>query len=118
MTDGIVRHEHLYAEIESNVIRSDDFVDTRLAAERLLKGSRVILCTLSMLSNDRIAAFSGVVPPSLFIFDEASQIEVGGYIPVLYRYQKTTKKLVFIGDDKQRMHTLGLKLYLLPTKLL
>jgi regulator of nonsense transcripts 1 len=70
-------------------------------AERLLKGSRVILCTLSMLSNDRISSFSRIVPPNLFIFDEASQIEVGDYIPMLHRYQKTVRKLVFIGDDKQ-----------------
>jgi hypothetical protein len=63
-----------------------------------------------MLSNDRIAGFTRVVPPSCFIFDEASQIEVGDYIPMLYQYRKTTQKLVFIGDDKQRMHILVLKL--------
>ncbi|XP_006459086.1 hypothetical protein AGABI2DRAFT_53060, partial [Agaricus bisporus var. bisporus H97] len=94
-------HEHLYAKIEPNVIRSDDFVDHLPVAVKRLNGSRVILCTLSMLSNDRISTFARVVPPELFIFDEASQIEVGDYIPMLYRYQKTTQKLVFIGDDKQ-----------------
>lgn len=88
--------------MENNVIRSDDFPHSRLPAERLLKGSRVVLCTLSMLSNDRLAVFTHVVPPGLFIFDEASQIEVGDYVPMLHRYQKTTHKLVFIGDDKQR----------------
>ncbi|KXN88608.1 ATP-dependent helicase upf1 [Leucoagaricus sp. SymC.cos] len=94
-------HEELYEEIIPNVIRSDDFPSDRVVTERLLRGSRVILCTLSMLSNDRISCFTRLVPPSLFIFDEASQIEVGSYIPVLYRYQRTMRKLVFIGDDKQ-----------------
>ncbi|KAJ3570490.1 hypothetical protein NP233_g4368 [Leucocoprinus birnbaumii] len=94
-------HEHLYDKINDNVIRSDDFVDFAIAAERLLGGSRVILCTLGMLSNDRIAVFTRLVPPSLFIFDEASQIEVGDYIPMLHRFQNSTRKLVFIGDDKQ-----------------
>lgn len=61
-----------------------------------------------MLSNDRIAAFARIVPPSLFIFDEASQIEVGDYIHS-YQYQKTTQKLVFIGDHKQRMRNLVLQ---------
>ncbi|KAF5359610.1 hypothetical protein D9756_003107 [Leucocoprinus leucothites] len=94
-------HEHLYTKINDNVIRSDDFPDSTIAAERLLLGSKVILCTLSMLSNDRIAIFTRLVPPTLFIFDEASQIEVGDYVPMLHRYQNTTRKLVFIGDDKQ-----------------
>ncbi|KXN88609.1 Regulator of nonsense transcripts 1 [Leucoagaricus sp. SymC.cos] len=94
-------HEHFYMKIAMNVIPSDDFVDFTLAAEGLLMGSRVILCTLSMLANDRITVFSRLVPPTLFIFDEASQIEVGDYIPMLHRYHGTMRKLVFIGDDKQ-----------------
>ncbi|KAJ3570489.1 hypothetical protein NP233_g4369 [Leucocoprinus birnbaumii] len=95
------RHEHLYEEIISNVIRSDDFGQAMEAAEKQLLGSRVVLCTLSMLSNDRIALFTKLVPPTLFVFDEATQIEVGCYIPMLQRFQKTMRKLVFIGDDKQ-----------------
>ncbi|KAF5359600.1 hypothetical protein D9756_003108 [Leucocoprinus leucothites] len=94
-------HEHLYEEIIHNVIRSDDFPPYPVAAERRLAGSRVILCTLSMLCNDRISVFTRLVPPTVFIFDEASQIEVGGYVPMLHRFQKTMQKLVFIGDDKQ-----------------
>ncbi|KZT73690.1 hypothetical protein DAEQUDRAFT_637085, partial [Daedalea quercina L-15889] len=43
-------HEHLYEKIESNVIRSDDFADNDVGTGRLLLGSKVILCTLSMLS--------------------------------------------------------------------
>jgi hypothetical protein len=35
--------------------------------------------------------------------DEASQIELGDYIPFLYKYASTLKKVVFIGDDRQRV---------------
>lgn len=102
MPDLPHRHEHLYEKIQENLIRSDDFVGDLVAAQRLLLGSRVILCTLSMLSNKRIGAFVCLVPPQTIIFDEASQIEVGNYVPVLHRFSRTVSKLVFIGDDKQR----------------
>jgi superfamily I DNA and/or RNA helicase len=62
----------------------------------------VILCTLSMLSNDKLAAFTRLVPLQTVIFDEASQIEIGDYLPLLVRFRSTLQKLVFIGDDKQR----------------
>ncbi|KAG5646974.1 hypothetical protein DXG03_001697 [Asterophora parasitica] len=94
-------HEHLYHKIQRNVIRSDDFPEDVLAVERLLRGSRVILCTLSMLSHDKLSDFTRIVPPQTIIFDEASQIEVGDYFPPLERFQPTLRKLVFIGDDKQ-----------------
>lgn len=45
---------------------------------------------------------SRLVPPAVIIFDEASQIEIGDYFPLLLRYQAVLKKLVFIGDHKQR----------------
>ena len=96
------RHEHLYENIASNVIRSDDFVNSRVLIERLLLGSRVVLCTLSMLSHPKLSPFMQLVPPQTVIFDEASQIEIGDYFPLLCRFQHTLSKLVFIGDDKQR----------------
>jgi hypothetical protein len=95
------RHEHLYEKITHNVIRSDDFVDSTVLIERLLLGSRVILCTLSMLSHPKLAAFMRLVPPQTMIVDEASQIEIGDYFPLLHRFQHTLSKLVFIGDNKQ-----------------
>lgn len=69
--------------------------------ERLLLGSRVILCTLSMLSNSRLSAIARIVPVQTVVVDEASQIEIGDYIPMLNRFSKTLRKLVLIGDDKQ-----------------
>lgn len=94
-------HEHLYEKVVSNVIRTDDFVDSITSIERLLLGSRVVLCTLSMLSHPNLSPFMRLVPPQTLIFDEASQIEIGGYFPLLHRFQHTLSKLVFIGDDKQ-----------------
>ena len=98
----LVRHEHLYEKIEANVIRSSDFPEDAVSTERMLLGSRVILCTLSMLSNPQLGVITGKVPLELVIVDEASQIEVGGYLPMLNLYNKTLRKVVFIGDDKQR----------------
>lgn len=86
-----------------NLVRSDDFITDIVATERLLLGSRVILCTLSMLSNHKLGTIMRLVPPQTVIFDEASQIEIGDYFPLLYRFQPTLQKLVFIGDDKQCM---------------
>ena len=96
-----VRHEHLYEEIQTNVIQSSEFPDDAASAARMLLDSRVILCTLTMLSNPKLKVITGQVPVELVIVDEASQIEVGDYLPMLNLYQKTLRKVVFIGDDKQ-----------------
>ncbi|KAG2051633.1 hypothetical protein BDR06DRAFT_983427 [Suillus hirtellus] len=100
-------HEHLYERLEHCFIRSDLFGGGPVAISRLLlnehtnEPTRVILCTLSMLSNPRIEEFTRQVPVQTVIFDEASQIEVGDYLPLLQRFQHSLQKMVFIGDDKQ-----------------
>ncbi|KAG0706770.1 hypothetical protein DFH29DRAFT_117731 [Suillus ampliporus] len=94
-------HEHLYERLQNCFIRSDLFGGSVVEIERLLLGTRVILCTLSMLSHPRIDLFVRLVPVQTMIFDEASQIEVGDYLPLLHRFQRTLQKMVFIGDDKQ-----------------
>ncbi|KAI6123604.1 AAA domain-containing protein, partial [Pisolithus thermaeus] len=94
-------HEHLYEKLESCLIRSDEFSDDIVGASRQLRGARVILCTLGMLSNYHIAPFVHVNPVDILIFDEGSQIEVGSYVPVFHRFGHTLEKIVFIGDDKQ-----------------
>lgn len=96
------RHEHLYDKISKNLIRSDEFVEDPLVMERKLAGSHVILCTLSALSNSRLNEISRLVPVSTVIVDEASQIELSSYFPMLSRFRSTLRKLVFVGDDKQR----------------
>lgn len=57
-----------------------------------------------MLSTTRLvtAGFARLVPVETIIVDEASQIELGGYLTILTRFRRDMKKLVFIGDDKQR----------------
>ncbi|OBZ72566.1 Regulator of nonsense transcripts 1 [Grifola frondosa] len=99
----MILHEHLYTKIERNVIRSDDFADNIVGTSRLLLDSRVILCTLSMFSHYRLmpAGFTRLVPVETVIVDEASQIEVGDYLPLLSKFGAKIKKLAFIGDDKQ-----------------
>ena len=71
-------------------------------ASRQLLDCKVILCTLSMLSNPNIDVFLRILPVEMIILDEASQIECGDYLPIFHRFHSTLSKLVFIGDDKQR----------------
>ncbi|KAF8907303.1 P-loop containing nucleoside triphosphate hydrolase protein, partial [Gymnopilus junonius] len=94
-------HEHLYEKIVKNVITSDRLPEDMTSASRELGKSRVILCTLSMLSNPRLSDVIRLVPLQTVIIDEASQIEIGNYFPMLVTFRPTLRKLVFIGDDKQ-----------------
>jgi hypothetical protein len=97
-----LRHEHLYGcELLDNIIVSDDFPKDVVAASRLLSGCRVILCSLGMLCNPRLACFTLVVPIETIIIDEASQIECGDYIPLISMNARTLRKFVFIGDHQQ-----------------
>ncbi|KAK7033216.1 AAA-12 domain-containing protein [Favolaschia claudopus] len=90
-------HEHLYQGIKHFFIRSEEFRTLGLAR---LKGCKVFLCTLSMLSNHFLPKFTNQVPVHTIVVDEASQIEIGDYIPVFDKF-KTLRKMCFIGDDKQ-----------------
>ena len=71
------RHEHLYEEIHQRLIRSDDLFDDKVATERLLGGSSIILCTVSMLSNPALdeCGVYDLVPVEHLVVDEASQID-------------------------------------------
>ncbi|KAF7374797.1 AAA-12 domain-containing protein [Mycena sanguinolenta] len=91
-------HGHLYESISSNFIRSNEFFSMSL---NRIKGCKVILCTLSMLSNKLLKKFVNQVPVNTIVVDEASQIEVGDYIPVFDQYSTMLRKMCFIGDDKQ-----------------
>lgn len=76
---------------------------TAVENERLISGCRVILSTISMLSTGRIMefGFTRLVPVQTVIIDEASQIAVADYLPILAKYKTSIRKMVFIGDDKQ-----------------
>jgi hypothetical protein len=60
---------------------------------------------MSMLSNNRMMScgLPRLVPVQTVIVDEASQIEVGDYLPMVDRFKTTLKKIACIGDDKQCM---------------
>ncbi|KAG6853983.1 hypothetical protein C0991_011846 [Blastosporella zonata] len=91
-------HEHLYSKaLQENVIRSDRF---KFINPNHLKGCKVMLCTLSMLSNPHISNFTSQNPIKTLVIDEASQIEVNNYVSVLVTSTKL-RKMCFIGDDNQ-----------------
>ncbi|KAA1467648.1 hypothetical protein DENSPDRAFT_847700 [Dentipellis sp. KUC8613] len=95
-------HEHLYRQNFRHIIRSDEFPKNPNLLQAMLSGAQVILCTLSMLSNDRLRSlgFFRFVPMHTLIIDEASQIKVGDYVPIISN-NNTLRKICFIGDDKQ-----------------
>lgn len=96
-----LRHEHLYEKITENIIVSDSFFKPG-TLRKALEGTQVILCTLSMTSNRKLQdAVTQVVPIINVIIDEASQIEVGQYLPLFKSYGETLRKICFVGDDKQ-----------------
>ncbi|KAJ7030395.1 hypothetical protein C8F04DRAFT_732230 [Mycena alexandri] len=107
-------HGHLYEGMKSNFIRSDEF---RQMPVSRIKGCQVVLCTLSMLSHYFLFKFTKQIPVNTIVVDEASQIEIGDYIPgivfsfsspitsdsspVFDKFQGSLRKMCFIGDDKQ-----------------
>ncbi|KAG6910852.1 hypothetical protein DXG01_007168 [Tephrocybe rancida] len=91
-------HEHIYSKnIQDNVIRSDRF---KFLSPKDIKGCKVMLCTLSMLSNQYISKFTSQNPIKTLIVDEASQIEINNYVSILVTCSKL-RKMCFIGDDRQ-----------------
>lgn len=96
-------HDHLYAKIKKQVICSDEFDKDIDKTKDAIGSSRVILCTLSMLSSDRMnkSGFPELVPVEILIVDEASQVEIGDYLIPLSRFHNSLQKTIFIGDDKQ-----------------
>ncbi|KXN88607.1 Regulator of nonsense transcripts 1 [Leucoagaricus sp. SymC.cos] len=90
-------HEHLYSDINKNIIRTPEFS----TCGPRVKGVKVFLCTLSMLSSPMITRiFAKQYSLSTLVVDEASQIHVADYISVFYKYT-SLRKACFIGDDKQ-----------------
>ncbi|KAI0250236.1 P-loop containing nucleoside triphosphate hydrolase protein [Lactifluus subvellereus] len=95
-------HEHLYNEIKNNIIISSQLPKPS-ALKRALKDSQVLLCTVDMLSNPKLQDFglTQAVPIMNVVIDEASQIEIGQYVPLFKSFGKTLRKICFIGDENQ-----------------
>ncbi|KAF9649274.1 hypothetical protein BDM02DRAFT_3095010, partial [Thelephora ganbajun] len=96
-------HDHLYTKIKKQIICSDNFEKNKEKTREALGGSRVILCTLSMMSSDQLvrSGFTELVPVETLIVDEASQVEIGDYLIPLSRFYNSLQKIIFIGDHKQ-----------------
>ncbi|KAL5510974.1 hypothetical protein ACEPAG_3693 [Sanghuangporus baumii] len=95
-------HEHIYTEVEKHLIRTDEFPNTPREVNLLFHGTRIVLCTVSTLSNpalDTIRLFR-LVPMQMLIIDEASQISVLDYLHLFGRFKELTK-VCFFGDPKQ-----------------
>lgn len=56
-----------------------------------------------MISSRKLqdGGFTQTIPVTNVIIDEASQIEVGQYVPLFKSFGKTLRKICFVGDDKQ-----------------
>ena len=95
------RHEGLYGDFpKANVILSSSFQSASKA--RSFIGVKIILCTLDLLSNSMLnEVIVRHVEMSTIIVDEASQIEISSYVPMLAKYTGL-RKICFFGDDKQR----------------
>ena len=71
------RHEHHYVDISDHLIPSDQLFDSSANVPYLLGTSKLILCTLSMLSNSGMYLYGvfDLVPVKRLVVDEASQID-------------------------------------------
>lgn len=106
----ILRHEHLYDELGPLLITSGGLPDNITDVQRSLGGVKVILSTLSMLSNPRLfqcGLVSILLPPTALIVDEASQIPIGDYLPALSKFGKTLRRICFVGDHEQCVYSLS-----------
>jgi regulator of nonsense transcripts 1 len=110
----------LYEGIKAKVIRSDELPESRREVEMIFRGATVVLCTLSMLSNPKLAecGIIDILPVTSLVIDEASQIDVFEFMasPLLalwaisdtlnqhlfYKFSKVLTKVCFFGDPKQR----------------
>ena len=81
------RHEHIYAQIQEKLMRSDELPDNVTGMGRALGDSCIVLSTLSMLSNPALEANGtfDLVPVERLVIDEASQIEIFEFIVSLVR---------------------------------
>ncbi|CAL1711902.1 unnamed protein product [Somion occarium] len=95
-------HEDLYARVANHLIRSDDLFSDSVTFERRFNGSRVVLCTLSMLSNpalDEIGVFD-LIPVDRLVVDEASQVDTFDFMHLFHKF-KRLRKVCFFGDPEQ-----------------
>ena len=77
MSVGAHRHEHHYVDISDHLVQSDKLFGKAGGVTEFVGNSKVILCTVSMLSHpsmDTVGVFQRV-PVERLVVDEASQID-------------------------------------------
>ncbi|RXW20315.1 hypothetical protein EST38_g5539 [Candolleomyces aberdarensis] len=101
-------HEHMYAAVQDNLIRSDELPASGVAMERLIGNSCIILSTLGMLSNPALeqCGLFKLVPVERMIVDEASQIRIFEFLHLFELFQDVLEKVIFFGDPHQHMKTI------------
>ncbi|KAI1784393.1 P-loop containing nucleoside triphosphate hydrolase protein [Ganoderma leucocontextum] len=95
-------HEHHYVDITSHLIQSDKLSHGLRDIKDLIK-SKIILCTLSMLSTPTMASYGvfKLVPVERLIVDEASQIDTFEFMHVFHKFTKSLSKVCMFGDPNQ-----------------
>ncbi|KAJ7435910.1 P-loop containing nucleoside triphosphate hydrolase protein [Mycena galericulata] len=96
-------HEHIYGPIEDFLIRTDELMADQRGIVHILSGARIVLSTLSTLSNpglDQVGIFS-LVPLERLVVDEASQINAFDFMHVFFKFRKSLQKVCFFGDPQQ-----------------
>jgi hypothetical protein len=124
------RHEDIYADIQENVIITDELPRERPEIQFMISGSSIMLCTLSMLSNPilELRNVFDVVRVGRLVVDEASQIDVFEYMVspdffrlisplnfffgkhIFHKFRKWLVKVCLFGDPKQCSYISTLKL--------
>ncbi|KAG8908762.1 hypothetical protein FRB99_003000 [Tulasnella sp. 403] len=96
-------HEAIYVKLKPYMISSKQFRDVFKEGQKALSGVKVILSTINMLYNPLLEMNKvfETIPLERLIIDEASQIFVGDYLPLFFKFRDTLKKVCWFGDPWQ-----------------
>ncbi|TBU26538.1 P-loop containing nucleoside triphosphate hydrolase protein [Dichomitus squalens] len=96
-------HEHHYVDISDHLVKSDKLFGQAAGVAEFMGRSKVILCTVSMLSHpgmDNVGVFRHV-PMERLVVDEASQIDTFEFMHLFNKFMPTLGKVCMFGDPKQ-----------------
>ncbi|KAH9925853.1 P-loop containing nucleoside triphosphate hydrolase protein [Epithele typhae] len=95
-------HEHLYLRLSKHFIESNKLFNDKDNVRLLIGDTKILLCTVSMLSNpfmDSFGVFKHVSVQRLIV-DEASQIDAFQFMHLFHKF-KALEKVCLFGDPKQ-----------------
>ncbi|KAG8915393.1 hypothetical protein FRC01_003678 [Tulasnella sp. 417] len=93
-------HESQYNECKEYMIRSTFF---RKSLKKEMRKMKFVLCTIGMLFSpalEKLGLFR-TIPMERLVVDEASQIFVGDYLALFYKFRATLQKVCWFGDPRQ-----------------